>query len=71
MSGKDFLYRFNLDGKTGVTYHGIYLKAVMSTPKSKLLVAAVISEPSLKLLYHKVLKGVSVFGSATEKFTSV
>ena len=71
MSGKNFLYRFNLDGNTGIAYYCIYLKARVGTPESKLLFALVISKPCLKLLYHKVFKGVSVFGSATDKIIAM
>ena len=71
MSGKNFVYRFNLDGNTGITYYRIYLKASVGTPKSKLLIALIVSKPCFKLLYYKVLKGVSVFSSATDKIIAM
>lgn len=71
MSGKYFLHRLDLNGKTGITYHGIYLKACVGTPECQLFVAVIISEPCLKFLYYKVLKGVSEFDSTTDKIIAV
>ena len=44
MSGKDFLYWFNLNGNTGITYHGIYLKACVGTPECQLFVAVIMDD---------------------------